>query len=288
MMAPPNSDIKKFTQTTVYSHTPVGQRLPPWAWNCLTFFHWIHCIWLGYRVRKLITSPAGISCAAVGLTLNALFSQHACFRIVVHLLAAAERLQGAIQAHLDFYNEWQAIKRAVQGDFRRRVIVQLPKKGEITPSLQIRWYKEKSIWKERIRRLARHVAALFKALIELSLRLYDNYQGLASISQGCPAPGLGTLCDASRYAQRLCSELQEQKELIARILNGVGSSFGVNNLTSWLAEKAGQAVSAAPDRAIAVVKHLGARSIFDVMVMLGCSELFPKPLLPPPIPSWGK
>lgn len=119
----------------------------------------------------------------------------------------------------------------------------------------------------------------------MSLRLGDSCQALTLIAQGCPAPDIGALCDASCFAQRLFFALEERQQLIERLLQGVGASFGLQALLGSLQAIAKQ-MQTNPSHPVAVAADLGARTLFDMMNLLECQSLFPQPLVPPPRPAW--
>lgn len=111
--------IRNFVGGSVYNMTPANERLSLWGWKVLQLWHAIHSLWLAWRIHGLMQAPGGLACASVGLALNAAFAQRHWFRIAIHLLAAAERLQAAVEAHRSLCQNSRKAKEMLFGRYRR-------------------------------------------------------------------------------------------------------------------------------------------------------------------------
>lgn len=272
--------VRGWVQASVCSLSTDCERLPPLLWGCVKLFHWGHCFWLAYRIRSLVGSFSGIGCAGVAVVLNTLFRERSWFRIVVHLLAVSERLQSAVQAYRDLCLECTAIKWALRGDFSRKIKREYNTKIFLSPAFTMRWQRRRAHWKQMAVRIAEHIPLAFKALLELSLRLYDTYHSFSRIVEGCPMADLGELCDAARFCQRIFNELELRRGLLQRVLQGVGVSFNIEPLLNWAAEQRRTLVSRLAAPAVAAVSTIAKRTFFDLLSMAGCHSLFP-PILKP-------
>lgn len=271
--------IRGWVQASVYSLSTDCDRLPPLAWGCVKLFHWGHCLWLAYRIRRLVSTPTGIGCAGIAIALNALFRERSCFRIAVHLLAVSERLQTAVQAYRQLCQECTAIKWALRGDFCRRIKIEQATKIFISPAFTMRWQRRWANWKQMAARIAQHIPLAFKALVQLSLRLYDTYHSFSRVAEGCPTADLGELCDAARFSQRIFSELELRRGLLQRVLQGVGVSFDIEALLRWAAEQRHSLAGRLAAPTVAAVRTLASHTVFDLLSMAGCHSLFPKAIL---------
>lgn len=276
------TSVRGWVQASVCSLSTECDRLPPLAWGCVKLFHWGHCLWLTYRIRKLVNSSTGIGCAGVAIALNALFRQRSWFRIAVHLLAVSERMQSAVQAYRELCLECTAIKWALRSDFCRRIKIEHSTKIFISPAFTMRWQRRWAGWQQMAARVAQHIPLAFKALVELSLRLYDTYHSFSRVADGCPTADLGELCDAARFSQRLFSELEQRRGLLQRVLQGVGVSFDIETLLTWAADQQHSLAGRLAAPAAAAVTTLARHTVFDLLSMAGCHSIFPKGCILPP------
>lgn len=285
-------DVVDTVQNTTRYLVPETAQMSGSALKVFGVMNWAHHLYRYYSKKELYSNPDNFGQLLAGHVLNFVVGDNMVIRTAAHCILIVNRIMACVDQQVALYNSYQKWTDAVAGRFSRHC-KQGWSKGHkaslLSPStdtwLQV---KQLQIW-TRIQRIVQRTWVLLQDVFKLSMNLMDAIEAF-SFSPAIRNESMNELFinlnqSVDRLAnnqQLLLDKLIKHKHTVARILDGVGSSYKVDKFIDVVQStvNATKSVQSVVNAGNGFLTKVGQHAATGLMVSVNLGKHIPTAMIP--------
>lgn len=295
--------VAQLVQSTTTQISPASGKIPTPLWAIFEVFQKCHRLWRWYRRAELYSNPDNFLKLAAGHTVQFAVGEQLLLRIAAQTILIATRILQCVEEHQGLLNQWERVQYTFEGTYRAPFPNEHYLDGMpfLSSSTIYWWETEGRSQLDRIRRLAEESLQLCWQAFRLSMTIMDAIEAF-SLSPESQREGVNELfINGTKWIDQLVknkevllNSLEENQELIQKVLHGIGSpmtsKFLIDKVkvTIEKTEDLHNVVNGTSHVAGQVAVAFGKKTLWGVMQVVGIEEMLPKSMHPParlPLPE---
>lgn len=216
--------------------------LPAGIWTAFAVVNKVHSVWRWYRWSGIYSNPDNFSQLATGHALNFTVGDYLGVRIAAHCVLISSKIIECTDQQVSLSKAYRKWKEALTGTYSAPMTCDWKKKmGWVSPSSTQKWSLRfyRVIW--HVCYIARRTLKLITYIFKLSMKTMDAIEAF-SLSPSTRNEAVNEvflnsikcLNSLEQNQHELLAKLQKNKQVIEKILKGVGTVYNADQLIDYV------------------------------------------------------